>query len=92
LVNSLSGAYNRSAGTVTGFDLLANLAPSLNVDYNGVTQTNSTNDLSAVSTSILGPQYTPWARPIWETLPDPLGANWRTERVGNLIVPPTYKT
>jgi hypothetical protein len=45
LVNSLSGAYNRSAGTVTGFDLLANLAPSLNVDYNGVTQTNSTNDL-----------------------------------------------
>jgi hypothetical protein len=38
-----------------------NLAPSLNVDYNGVTQTNSTNDLSAVSTSILGPQYTPWA-------------------------------
>jgi hypothetical protein len=40
-----------------------------------------TNDLSAVSTSILGPQYTPWARPIWE-LPDPLGANWRTERVG----------
>jgi hypothetical protein len=28
-VNSLSGAYNRSAGTVTGFDLLANLAPSL---------------------------------------------------------------
>jgi hypothetical protein len=51
LVNSLSGAYNRSA-TVTGFDL--NLAPSLNVDYNGVTQTNSTNDLSAVSTSILG--------------------------------------
>jgi hypothetical protein len=57
LVNSLSGAYNRS-GTVTGFDLLASLAPSLNVDYNGVTQTNSTNDLSAVSTSILGPQYT----------------------------------
>jgi hypothetical protein len=40
LLNSLSGAYNRSAGTVTG-DLLANLAPSLNVDYNGVTQTNT---------------------------------------------------
>jgi hypothetical protein len=49
------------------------------------------NDLSAVSTSILGPQYTPWVRPTWE-VPDPLGANWRTERVGNLIVPPTYKT
>jgi hypothetical protein len=30
LVNSLSGAYNRSAGTVTGFDL-ASLAPSLNI-------------------------------------------------------------
>lgn len=80
-----SGTYTRSAGTVTGFDLLGNIGNSKTMLYNGVEQTstiaNSTivNNLKA---SLLGTQRTPWPRPTWETLPDPLGPNWKTERVG----------
>jgi hypothetical protein len=58
---------------------LANLAPSLNVDYKCYSN-KYTNDLSAVSTSILGTQYTPWARPgnfTW-----PVRCKLETERVG----------
>lgn len=76
--------YSRTAGTVTGFEVKAHVYGTANetdVLYNGAIQTTAIAN-SAVQTSILGTQYTPWARPTWETLPDPLGANWRTERVG----------
>ncbi|MBZ4033587.1 hypothetical protein K6T82_02345 [Flavobacterium sp. 17A] len=80
-----AGTYTRKSGTVTGFDVQANLNGSNTVKYNGTEQvtaiTNSTI-LANLSSSILGTKYTPWARPTWETLPDPLGANWRTNRVG----------
>ncbi|WET02050.1 hypothetical protein [Flavobacterium sp. YJ01] len=84
LINALGG-YKRSTGTVTGYDLWGNLDNSNSIKYNNVEQTaaitNSTI-LANLSSSILGTKYTPWARPTWETLPDPLGPNWRTDRVG----------
>ncbi|WP_338840244.1 hypothetical protein [Flavobacterium ginsenosidimutans] len=84
LVGALGG-YKRGSGTVTGYDLWGNLDNSNSVKYNSTEQTaaitNSTI-LANLSSSILGTKYTPWARPNWETLPDPLGANWRTDRVG----------
>jgi hypothetical protein len=65
----------RIAGIPTGFDVLAHI--------------NSTNTIlsplattAKVSQSILGSKYAPWERPIWEQLPNPLGSNWSTERVG----------
>ncbi|KAF2328716.1 hypothetical protein [Flavobacterium ginsenosidimutans] len=84
LVGALGG-YKRGSGTVTGYDLWGNLDNSNSVKYNSTEQTaaitNSTI-LANLSSSILGTKYTPWVRPNWETLPDPLGANWRTDRVG----------
>lgn len=79
------GGYKRGSGTVTGFDLWANLDHSNSVKYNSVEQTatiTSSTLLANLSSVILGTKYTPWARPNWETLPDPLGANWKTNRTG----------
>lgn len=53
--------------------------------FNEVAQTpsNITSDTKTkLTNSILGTQYTPWERPTFETLPDPLGANWKAERIG----------
>jgi len=73
--------YTRKSGTNTGF--------SFNVDddvyFNGsqVTQTiTNPTDITKISETISGTPSLAWTRPIWETLPDPLGVNWRTERVG----------
>jgi hypothetical protein len=82
-----NGKFNRGVGTITGFSLLGNMNSSNAINYNEVeqitTMSNST-DITKITNSILGPQYTPWTRPTWETLPDPLGANWKTDRVGKL--------
>jgi hypothetical protein len=77
-------ASPRIAGVATGFDLLAHIN-STNITYNGTAQTTSITDPTAIakiSSAILGTKYTPWDRPTWETLPNPLGANWKTNRVG----------
>lgn len=79
------GGYKRGAGTVTGYDLWGNLDNSNSIKYNGVEQTTAISNAAVVSnlsSSILGTRYSPWARPTWETLPDPLGANWRNDRNG----------
>ena len=80
--------YSRTAGTVTGFDIKAQVQDAGyndDIAYNNTlvtTAITNTVNKNAIVSSILGTQYTPWARPTWETLPDPLGVNWRTERVG----------
>lgn len=79
------GGYNRGSGAVTGFDLLGNLDHSNSVKYNSIEQTAviiNSSVLANLSSVILGTKYTPWARPNWETLPDPLGPNWKTTRTG----------
>jgi hypothetical protein len=81
--------YARNTGTVTGYDITAQnfIIPATTKDvlYNGVAQNATITDPTTVSTitnAFLGTQHTPWARATWETLPDPLGANWRAERIG----------
>lgn len=80
--------YVRGAGTVTGFDLKAHYTSVFppestygDVLFNNVVQTSLIANPAAITSSILGKQYTPWQRPVWEALPDPLGANWKTDRV-----------
>jgi hypothetical protein len=82
--------YVRSLGTVTGFDLKAHFRDDLpnnsiadnDVLYNNTVQNSLIQNPTLLASTIRGTQYTPWSRPTFETLPDPLGANWRAERVG----------
>lgn len=85
LVAGTSGAYTRKSGTVTGFNLLGNIGNGQSVDYNGVRITTpilNTADISKISNVILGTKHTPWAKPNWNILPDPLGSTWATDRIG----------
>ncbi len=80
-----NNTYTRPVGTKTGFDLLGNFNDSNFTSYNNVEQTTTIVDaptISNITNAILETQYTPWARPTWNTLPDPLGVNWATERIG----------
>jgi hypothetical protein len=72
--------YVRNSGSVTGFDFKAHFNNTKDAVLNGVTQKATIVNPAVLTTSILGPQRTPWIRPTWETLPDPLGSNWKTER------------
>lgn len=71
----------RSVGTVTGFSAYSDIT-NRNFIYNEVSQTSAIIDPTALSNFILGTQYTPWTRPTWNILPDPLGSTWATDRVG----------
>ncbi|MBP0903709.1 fibronectin type III domain-containing protein [Mariniflexile gromovii] len=51
------------------------------VEQTAVTITDPTLQ-EKLTSMILGPQYTPIERYNWETLPDPLGTNWESERIG----------
>jgi hypothetical protein len=76
--------YARKAGTVTGYDITAQRyhypANTQDILFNGIVQNTITDP--TVKSAFLGTQRTPWSRPNWEVLPDPLGANWRNERIG----------
>jgi hypothetical protein len=55
------------------------------LSYNGIEQSVTVTDpvtISKLTNFILGTQYSPWNRSVWEILPDPLGANWKLNRVG----------
>jgi hypothetical protein len=77
-----NGSYVRNAGSGTGYDFTTNLNYTNSVTYNGVNQTSLLSNGTAIKSHILGNQYTPWQRPTWELLPDPLGANWKANRIG----------
>ena len=76
----------RKSGTnPTGFEVYGNLNFNNLFTYDGIIQQAQIENSSAItslSSMILGKQFTPWARPNWEILPDPLGANWKLERDG----------
>jgi len=80
--------YSRSGGTVTGFDLQSIYNSSFYaglLKLDGVEQTSTITEpttINKITNSLLGTQYTPWIRTIWETLPDPTGANWKADRIG----------
>lgn len=78
----------RHTGTVTGYDITAQQyhKPENTQDilYNGVVQTTITNPttINTIKNAFLDTQHTPWAKPNLEELPNPLGDNWKTERIG----------
>ncbi|MEZ7498702.1 fibronectin type III domain-containing protein [Flavobacterium sp. Arc3] len=83
-------AFVRGDGKVTG-DLSSFYTDEVervytqHFEYNGVEQSSTITDptiISKLSNSILSTKYTPWARPNFEALSDPLGVNWRKERIG----------
>jgi hypothetical protein len=79
------GKFIRKTGTITGFDAYGNLNNNNLFSYNGDEQKATlTNDIviNSLSKAILEEKYIPWVRPTWEILPDPLGPNWKAERVG----------
>jgi hypothetical protein len=85
-VNGEHDDYVRD-GIQTGIDFKAYFTSGTNkqnVVLNGVTQSTTITSSSALTSVVSGPQYTPWERPTWETLPDPLGSNWKTERIGKV--------
>jgi len=80
----------RNVGTVTGY-LAKYYLEQIDRDYfphfeyDGVDQTSTITNpttITKLTNNILGTEYTPWTRPTWETIPDPLGVNWQTERIG----------
>jgi hypothetical protein len=83
LTSGFNGLYSRRSGTQTGFDYKA-FFNDKKISYNGVDRNTLLTGQNAldITNSILETQYSPWASPTFETVPDPLGANWRAERVG----------
>lgn len=71
----------RSVGITTGFDLHSDINNN-DLIYDGSILSTIIPDSTKVRNFILGTQYTPWNRPNWETLPDPLGTNWKINRIG----------
>jgi lysophospholipase L1-like esterase/chitodextrinase len=57
---------------------------STNFSYNGSNQTSLITGTTATNiiSSLLGTEYTPWARPTFQILPNPTGATWATDRIG----------
>lgn len=84
-LTSGSDGYIRGIGTQNGTNFLAHL-DNKKVNYNGVDKTTliTGQEATNLTNSILGTQNTPWSQPSFEILPDPLGANWKAERVGKL--------
>ena len=77
--------YVRGSDPVTGFDLKAHFRGTgleKDVTLNGVVQKAAISNPTAITNAILGTKYTPFKRTTWETLPDPLGANWAANRTG----------
>lgn len=80
---SRDNKYSRTSGTQTGTDFKQHLV-NRKVFYKDIERTSliAGQDAIDITNAILEPQHTPWDRPTWETLPDPLGANWKSERIG----------
>ena len=79
------GTYNRSVGSPVGNNLLGHSPNSNLLTYNSVDQTTTISnptDISDIKNTFLTTQYTPWTRGNYETIPNPTGTNWSTERVG----------
>lgn len=85
IFNIKSGYTNtRVSGVSPGFDLLCHLN-NTDINFNGSNQNSLISDsttISNITNIIKDTQYTPWSKPNWEILPDPLGINWKTNRVG----------
>lgn len=82
MVKSNNDPYNLESGT--GFDFRA-FFNNNNVIFNTISNIVSliTGDTNVKLTNmILDEKLKPWARPNFETLPNPSGANWQSNRTG----------
>jgi hypothetical protein len=86
-----NGNQTVTSGAVTGYEAQGYTTESpdrvvnQHLYYNQTDQLGlitDTNTVSNITSSILGTPHTPWDRPSWGVLPDPLGSNWREERIG----------
>ncbi|MGE5944971.1 MAG: hypothetical protein ACM31G_11595, partial [Flavobacteriales bacterium] len=78
-----STAYNLESGT--GIDFRGHFSGT-NILFNGINLTTSiisniTSNLT-LTNLIKGTKHTPWAKPTFETLPNPSGVNWANDRNG----------
>lgn len=75
-INSNSDPYTLESGS--GYDFRA-FFNGTNVTYNGgsnITSAITGDTADKLKATILDEELTPWDRPTWETLPNPLGDNW----------------
>lgn len=79
-LNSNSAPYGITGGN---YDIRGHFNGS-SVTYNGTNQMGLLAGTTAINTlsSILGAEKQKWDRPVFETIPNPTGANWSTNRVG----------
>jgi len=73
----LQGHYNGDSNT-TGI-------PNFETRINNVTQASTIVDaglLNTLTSQILRPEYQPYPRVTFESVPNPTGSNWATERIG----------
>ncbi|HSE99902.1 MAG TPA: hypothetical protein VLA48_03315 [Nitrososphaeraceae archaeon] len=83
LMNTSDKNYVKNENA-TGYDWNLHV-DNLDIEYNGavVSTVDTSNPIyNIMKTKILGVQHTPWVKPNWEVLPNPLGINWKTERIG----------
>lgn len=76
-----TGVFNVKLSTEYGLGLYDDHSIYINDNLVTATLTDQAT-INKIKANILQPQLTPIARPVHEALPDPLGANWATERVG----------
>ncbi|MCG9793506.1 hypothetical protein [Flavobacterium algicola] len=72
--------FTKKAGSVSGFDFSAMKYNKEPIVLNGTATNLITN--TAVKTSFTGVQSTRWDRPVYNEIPDPLGADWKEKRKG----------
>ena len=81
LLDSNKESYNIDVAT-TGFDFKGYFG-NTNISLNGVNISSAITDVPTIeklTKTILGTKNTPWARPVFETIPNPTGDNWRVKR------------
>ena len=81
-----NGAYNVTSGTdARAFTSNSSVYDKDSFYYGGVKQIATITDvptINSIKDIILDTQHTPYPKYVHEILPDPLGANWATERIG----------
>ncbi|GAA4817019.1 fibronectin type III domain-containing protein [Litoribaculum gwangyangense] len=76
-----SGVYDVKLSTEYGLGIYDDHSIYINDNLVSTTITDPTT-IDKIKANILQPKLKPIDRPVHETLPDPLGPNWATERVG----------
>ena len=82
LLDSNSEGYNIDVAT-TGYDFKGYFGTTNNITLGGANITSAITDIPTIeklTKTILGTKNTPWAKPVFETIPNPTGDNWSVTR------------